>query len=73
MEFKEQPKYEHILLAIDDQIALIHKTNEAISRNQGDSLQVEQLLDLKNQHTATLQELLSHIFSTYQIELKISA
>lgn len=73
MNFTEKPKYEHILLAIDDKIQLIDKANEAIKRHQGDALQEIQYTELKEQHTKELKDLLSLIFSEHNIALKLSA
>lgn len=73
MNFAEKPKYEHILLAIDDKIQLIDKANEALKRHKGDVLQETQYNELKEQFTKELQELLSIIFLEHNISLKLSA
>lgn len=73
MEFTEKPKYEYILLAIDDKIQLIDKANDALKRHKGDVLQETQYTELKEQYTQELKELLDMIFSEHNIPLKLSA
>ena len=73
MNFIEKPKFEFILLAIDDIISLIDKANNAIERHKEDILQVQQYEKLKEQHVKELQDLLLKVFSEHQISLKLTA
>ena len=73
MNFIEKPQYEHILLAIDDQIKLIDKVNLAIERHKGDILQETQYTELKEQHTQALKDLLGIVFQEHNISLKLTA
>lgn len=73
MNFIEKPKYEYILLAIDDQIKLIDTANQAIERHKGDILQETQYTELKEQHTNELKNLLGIIFQEHNISLKLTA
>ena len=73
MNFIEKPKFEFILLAIDDISSLIDKANNAIERHKEDILQVQQYEKLKEQHVKELQDLLLKVFSEHQISLKLTA
>ena len=73
MNFIEKPKFEFILLSIDDIISLIDKANNAIERHKEDIFQVQQYEKLKEQHVKELQNLLLKVFSEHQISLKLTA
>ena len=69
MELIEKPKYEYLLLAIDDEITSINMVNNAIERHKDDFFQVQQYKELKEQYIQQLLELLKEVFDNFNIRI----
>ncbi len=71
MERIEKPKYEYLLLAIDDEVTSINMINNAIERHQDDFFQVQQYKELKEEYTKQLLELLKEVFNNFNIHIQL--